>query len=448
MESGLPNKKRLALELAILNTPLYQDARDPIIGYVTRLQQAETASDLRLLQRDLIFDLNGRQRAMAEVIAENGPAFAARLKELSEQNPKPKAELREAQAQLDSLKLVEEVARGLQHATRTLVDGLVWRAMEFDRPAISILGKDRAVAYHADEAGFVAEMAAMDLIEERDGTLTFHNDSTNVLRRGDITSVIEVDGQRIPLPREVKAGDGDASKQVERIREALEMLGSRRLMVDAPFRTEMNVLGELIGEAKKTGYATAKIDCRSVQVVDYRFWADKGVELTQTVQQTLDELGWFDGERLILVGISGATRIRDRGNPVVESAPASVFPLPPEDVADLLLGFVDTTVHINTELLALEFAKRGISVKFAVAPESDRYFLQATRGRLGVLVPAYVREQMLYELLSVESLVELTDSILSSGRTPNWVDADSAPIIGFQNEGAAWSSGSQIDLGK
>lgn len=448
MESGLPNKKRLALELAILNTPLYQEARDPFVGYVSRLQRAETASDLRLLQRDLIFDINGRQRAMAEVLAENGPELAARLKELSKQSPKPKAKLRDVQAQLESLKLVEEVARSLQHATRTLVDGLVWRAMNFDRPAISILGKDRAVAYHADEAGFMAEMAAMDLIEGRDGTLTFHNDSTNVLRRGDITSVVEIDGQRLPLPREVKAGTGDASKQVERITEALEMLGSRRLMVDVPFRTETQVLGELVAEAKQTGYATRKMDCRSVQVVDYRFWADKGNELTGTVEQTLAELGWTSGDRLILLGISGASRIRDRGNPVVESAPVSVFPLPPEDIADLLLGFVDTTVHINTELLALEFAKRGISVQFAVAPESDLYFLRATRGHLGVLVPAYVREQFLYELLSVESLVALTDSILSSRQTPNWLDPDKAPIIGFQNEGAAWSPASIIDLSR
>jgi hypothetical protein len=42
--------------------------------------------------------------------------------------------------------------------------------------------------------------------------LTFHNDTTNILRRGDITSIVAVNGQRFPLPEEVKAGSGDATR--------------------------------------------------------------------------------------------------------------------------------------------------------------------------------------------------------------------------------------------
>lgn len=449
MQSGFPSKKQLGLELAIQNTPLYQEARPALVEYVERLQKATTATDLRLLQRELIFDVNGRQRAIAEAIAENRPSAQERIADLLRQTPKPKLALREAQDQLARIDLVEEVARALQHVTRTLADGLVWRAMNYDRPAISILGKDRPVAYHADEKGFVAELAAMDLVEGRDGTLTFHNDTTNVLRRGDITSVIEVDGQRLPLPREVKAGSGDATKQVERIREALEVLSSRRLLVDVPFRTELAVLGELVAEAKKVGYATAKIDCRFIQVVDYRFWAGEGGKLEQTVEQSLADLGWSGEGRLPpLLGMSGATRIRDRGDPVVELAPVSIFPLPPEDVADLLLGFVDTSVHLNTELLWLRFAERGILTEMAVAPGSELYFLKASRGRLGFLMPAYVREQMLYELLSVESLVELSDWILRSDRAPKWRDTNRAPILGFKDEATSWSAGSTIDLGR
>ena len=60
VESGFPSKKQKEMELAILNTPLYQDAREPLTGYVDRLQRAKSATDLRLLQRDLIFGSSAR----------------------------------------------------------------------------------------------------------------------------------------------------------------------------------------------------------------------------------------------------------------------------------------------------------------------------------------------------------------------------------------------------
>ena len=61
-------------------------------------------------------------------------------------------------------------------------------------------------------------------------------------------------------------------------------------------------------------------------------------------------------------------------------------------------------------------------------------------------MPAYVREQMLSELMTVETLVELIDWILASGNTRDWSDEATAPIVGFENEGVAWSPGAEIYL--
>jgi hypothetical protein len=446
MQQAFPSKKQIERELAILNTPPYQDARDDFVRYVRRLQDARCATDIRRLQRELITDVNLRQKALNEVVAEHKPPARARIEQLVKQEPKPKDALRAAQASMRGLDHAKAVAAALQHATRLIADGMVWHALDYDRPTISILGKERPVGGHADDAGLKAELAKMREVELVHGLLTFHNDTTNILRRGDITSIVAVNDQRFPLPEEVKAGSGDATKQRDRIKEALEMIVSRRFVVPVPFDTHLDVLAELIAEAKRTGYAKAKLDCRFAQVIDYRHFGGREERVGEIAQRSLAELGWSSGRRLVYAGTSSVSRIRDRGDPVVELAPLSIFPLPAEDVADLLLGFVDTSVHLNTQLLALCFAERGMRVGFAVAPASHTHFLEARRGYRGFLMPAYVREQMLHELVTVQTLTALADWILASGKTREWTDMTKAPILGFADERTAWATGPALDL--
>jgi hypothetical protein len=446
MQTGFPAKKQIEQELAILNTPTYQDARDTFISYVRLLQNARTAGDLRILQRELILDVNARQKALAEVIAERRPPVDAEIERLKAMKPPPKNELAAAQRVLHGVKHAKAVAMALQHATRTLADGMVWRAFDYDRPTISVLGKEQPVARHADDAGFTTEICALEFMENEHGLLTFHNDTTNILRRGDITSVVPLDDRRAPWPREVKAGKASGAKQIARIRKALEMIESRRLLVPVPFVTELPVLAELIEQAKKDGYAKKKLDCRFIEVIDLSHWGRREQKLEEVAQKALKELGWSDANRVILVGTSSVNRIRDRGDPVVELAPISIFPLPPEVVTDLLLGFIDVRVRLNTQLLAMRFAERGMRVTFMTAPSSHVHFLEARRGYRGIKVPAYVREQMLHELITVGAFIDLVDWILASGRTRDWSDPAETPILGFEDEGSAWSAGNRIEL--
>lgn len=445
MSNGFPSKKQIERETAILNTPTYQESRESFVAYVERLQQARTAADIRALHREVVFDVNARQKALAEVVAEHKGKAGATIDRLKSVRPKPKGELAAAQAILRGAKHADAVADALQHASRVLADGMVWRALDYDRTMISILGKEPPVARHADDRGFIAELAALELVEEQYGVLAFHNDTTNCLRRGDITSVVEDGGgRRLALPTEVKAGNASASKQAERIQEALEMIQSRRFLVPVPFQTHLGEFAELIVEAKRRGYAKARVDCMFVQVIDYRHWGGRESEVASVSAASLRELGW--NPAVVNVGMSSVSRIRDRGNPVVELAPVSIFPLPPEDVADLLLGFVDTSVHVNKQLLGLRFAERGMRATFMSAPAAETHFLEARRGYRGFLMPAYVREQMFHELMTARTVAELSDRLLSSGKTREWVQLDKAPIVGFAEERAVWSPDSRIDL--
>jgi hypothetical protein len=445
-QSPLPSKKQMTRELAILNTPTYREARPAVVSYVERLQASRSANDLRPLHRDLIVDVNAHQKALKAVLEDYRPRARADIQRLRNVIPQPIRKLAAANRLLRGADHAERVADALQHAMRVLADGMVWAALDYDRATISVLGKDQPVAHHADDMGFMAELGAIGLVEAESGHLTFHNDTTNVLRKGDITSIVEIDGTRFPVPREVKVGAASATKQVARIQAALDTIRTRRLLLPVPFDTHMAVLAELIAEAKRTGYARAKLDCQFVQVTDYRHWGGRDQELEQITQQSLRELGWAGDDRLILAGLSSVSRICDRGDPVVELAPISIFPLPADDVADLLLGFLGVSVHLNTQLLGLRFAQRRIAAQFMTAPASHVHFVEARRGYRGLLVPAYVREQMLHELMTVDTLVELADWILSSGMTRDWTNIEQTPIIGFENERAVWSPTAKIEL--
>jgi len=56
MQKAFPSKKLIEREIAILNTPPYQEARDSFVAYMERLQAATTAGELSTLHRELVFD--------------------------------------------------------------------------------------------------------------------------------------------------------------------------------------------------------------------------------------------------------------------------------------------------------------------------------------------------------------------------------------------------------
>lgn len=447
---GIPAKKQLTLELAILNNRYFQSRRPQLLSIVQRLQDARTPADVRTLQLDLIAEIGALERVAPELDNEHGGAARERIDQLEAIEPtteQVKAELRKANAALQRVEEMHVVVNALRHATRVLADGLVWRLFDFDRTALAILADREVVAKHAPEVGFNEELRQMDRLEQALDTIVIHNDTTYCLRHGDITAVVEIDGRRFPYPEEVKAGRSQAVRQREAIDAAVKRIMGSRLLVPVPFATHLEKLVPMVAQANASGYAEQKIDCRFVQVLDYRHFDGREEVVDAIVAGADRQLGWFGDGRLILAGIAGGARIHDRGDPVAEIAPMSIFPLPAEDVVDLLMGAVDLRVRLNTELLALEFARHGIQVEFARGKEAAQHFLHAQRGYLGVLVPAYVREQMLAELLTSEALIGFVEWILDSHLTVDWARNDSTPVIAFADERPAWVGGdSQIAL--
>jgi hypothetical protein len=447
---GVPAKKQLSRELAILNDGYFQSRRPSLLSLVQRLQVVQTRSAARALQLDLITELGAVEKVAREIDQERGSAARARrdaLKLIELKTPEVRRELAQVQDVFDRLKHMHVVVNAFRHVVRTIADGLVWRLFDYDRTALALLATREAVAKHAPENGLQEELKAMDRLEGALDTIVIHNDSTYCLRHGDVTAVIEVDGRRFPYLEEVKAGRSEAVRQRQAIAAALKRIRAGRLLVPVDFDTHIPRLASPLAKARATGYAEMKIDCRFVQVIDYRHFGGREERVAEIIRDADRRLGWLGTDRLILASIAGASRIHDRGDPVAEIAPISIFPLPAADVVDLLMGTLDLRVHLNAELLALKFRERGISVEFATGESARQHFLYATRGYLGLNVPAYVREQMLAELMTTESLVNLVEWVLDSGMTVAWSQTGETPVVGFTDERAAWiAAGERIAL--
>jgi hypothetical protein len=69
---GIPAKKQLTRELAILNDRYFQSRRPSLLAMVERLQRAHTRRDVRELQLDLIAELGAVEKVAIEIDDERG----------------------------------------------------------------------------------------------------------------------------------------------------------------------------------------------------------------------------------------------------------------------------------------------------------------------------------------------------------------------------------------
>lgn len=360
--------------------------------------------------------------------------------------------IRELQRQLTLLKLQQRVTRALRHATRTIADGVAWKALRYDRMAIAVLGQGRRVGRLALGIGFDTEAAMLKAYWDL-GVLALHNDLTNTLRHGDLTLVRWPSGGELEADvKEVKAGRVDPdSAQMRRIGDVIAFLQKgehptladgrplRVLRLPQRYRTHQANLASVIHRARRVGFAwESPSPCLAIMAVDF---GRAGGQIRRVVGRGHAEmerrLGWWRAGSLEpFVWTSSLQRMDDRRNTIASIAPVTIFRMPPEDVVDVLLGFVDYVVYLNDSVLGRIFARHGIKVKIARPPQSERVFLEAERGTRGVGVPGAARVQMMLELMTPASLVTLVSANLDAAQGAT---IDQRWIVVFEHEAAVWS---------
>ena len=449
---SVPNQREIAAEEQLLNEPLYQNLRPRALELVERLQRASTAEDWVYLHRDLLIEFGARQDAIDDTLPDARQRVRCEIRELARRDPKPIDDIRIQQAILERVGRQELVARASQHTLRQIGDGIAWRALHHDRRAITILGEGERVGRLAQGIGRDAELAELGRLWEQEGVFALHNDLTNCLRHGDLTVLREREGGLDVTLIEVKAsGRPDRTPQLGRLERATDLLREGRqvsgvgvvrvTVVPAPYETYLGILPELIKTARTVGHAWARPhECLLVGAVDYSVWGRESDEYNRRSDAERRRIGWGGEEPQTLAWTASMRRMRDRGWSFSSLAPYTIFPLNAEDVTDVVMGFVDLACGLHLPLLEHAVRRNGIDVQVKRASEGSLLFLEAERGGVGIRVPAHLREQMMVELMTPDSLFALLDAILERNELlPQ--EANDRRVVTFSDETTVWEAG-------
>ena len=446
---SVPDQRAIAAEQQLLNEPLYQDMQPRIVEFVDRLQRAAATEEWVYLHRDLLIEFGARQDAADETLPQARQQIRGEIRELARQAPKPLDEIRARQEILERVGRQDLVARAGQHTLRQIGDGIAWRALRYDRRAFTILGEGERVGRLAQGIGREAELAELGRLWEEEGLFAIHNDLTNCLRHGDLTALRRGDGEIDVTLIEVKAGPRpDDTPQLQRLERATDLLRERRQVSDAggvhitvvptAYETYLDVLPALIAGARGAGYAWARPhESLLVGAVDYRVWGREADEYNARSDDERRRVGWGGDEPETLGWTASMRRMRDRSWSFSSLAPYTIFPLPPEDVADVVMGFIDLAYGLHLPRLEQALSRDGVKVEVRRAGAGDAVFLEANRRDVGVIVPAHVREQMMVELMTPQALFALLDHVLTLNEERR-AEANDRRVVVFADEAATW----------
>jgi hypothetical protein len=423
------NQKAYAGEEPLLGDELYQAEREHIVRFLAALRAASTAEEFTGLQMGLIGRTKARQE-LAHRLRDAMDAVKSALSALATEEPKPIERLKATQHRLAVLEHQRRVSEALRWLLVTIGDGMAWKALGYDRGAITVLGQGDRVAHFADPAGFNAEINAIEALWN-EGVFAIHNDLTTCLRHGDVTAIRpapDADEREVEL-YEVKARrtPSEESPQIRRLERATRLINEGRIeqgdgsmlnfhRVPIPYRTHLANLRDLIPKARRDGYVARRLgDGMWIAIFYIPARLGRLEEMAEEHRETQKRLGWPDHEAAFTWSY-GARRMRDRRYSFSALAPLSIFPFEAEDVADLMMGFLDAMVCVDGRRYEQLCAARGLSAAVATGSAAGEYFVETTAliGTRAVRVksPGHIREQIQTELMTPENAIALTRALL------------------------------------
>lgn len=432
------------LESAVADSLLVASARPRLADLVDELHRAKEPADYYRLQRALLRQTYANQQVADETRANLDSAKAA-LRGLTTRDPKPVASIKRQQRVVADLELALRCLKAIAHAWRCVGDGMAWKALRYDRAAISVLGSGKRVGRLTDRIGLDAELEAITERWWQQGSFAVHNDLTNCLRTGDLTCPFEP-GNSVTI-QEVKAGNAVRSAQTKAAEERIAMLRDRhgvwstgdRARVQrysVQMRTGLLELRQLLAAARVDGYAASRIHSGLVVVaVDPRVsLGEPGIDVMSELESA--RAGWFDDPRISQT-VTMVRRIRERRVQFPYLAPLTIYPLPPIDIAELLLGPLEYVSTLHHPSIEREFAAVGIHATIPLRGRGARdRLLRAERDDAIVDLPALVAEQMLTELVMPSCLVAAVAAMLDT------IDAGGAEgniVVALDEQRSVWS---------
>ena len=120
-------------------------------------------------------------------------------------------------------------------------------------------------------------------------------------------------------------------------------------------------------------------------------------------------------------------------------APYTIFPLPPEDIADVVMGFIDLATSLRLDLLESALTRDEVAVRVRRPGAHTTLFLEASRHQVGLELPPHLREQMMVELMKPDSLFAAIDYVLAlNEERPS--EANDRRVVVFADEADVWGN--------
>jgi hypothetical protein len=420
-------------------------ALDAITELIDRSRRARTVAEHIEVQREIggvaleIRDFHDRMRLRKQELR----------RELTEAKARgDMARVREISATLPGLDLALRANRRCWGALRSVQDGVIWRALSFDRHRIGMLGYGESV--HWPSTSFESELVAAEVHWEA-GRLALLCDLSSCVNTGDL---MVFDGAGEIRLIEVKE-DEDASEetpQFDRMRRKVEFLNTGYSESLSPYplhrprrrprlRTNLSTLGDALRFAAQHGFCVrlaggfAQLNVLDMLGIDATAPEDQMERLDRMQRGFQARMGpaWRGAETYAW---DSMTRVdRDETHAVTTTAPFSIFPFPPDVCARLILGLAGYRTIVNLSLLWAALRRNG----WEKAPIPDelagKCFLAARRGPLLMVPPDNLMEQLVTELLTPAAFAASLDATAEIK-----VGTQGAVNVGWgwEDEGRVW----------
>ncbi len=393
-------------------------------------------SDYHLILEDMIYMSIRRQdhayplfRLQGEILmelAESEKAVSTYKKKLSE--------LTENGTPVEDIKFVKSEMlkyRNLKNALRDIGDGMAWRLLGFDRCVLVHLGIPTSHKPHLSNDGLRSELTELGDIINRNSKVALLNALTHILKRGDITAKLKDDTFELVEVKSSNVKHKRLTRQKNKLKETITFFNEGEKTKDdevhhilsLPIKplSYMDFFEQLLIRAEKECTLAEKIENHlAIHITD--FLADKMVDPKPSLE-TLDQIltPWKDKDDLVFSFFSF-----DRYTHVQNFVPFSIFPIQHKFRAKLMTGslLVQTRLNISEVLRYIETKGwKVVKGPFELFEESKKEptkefsIALLKKGPVTIALPMPIIGRVAEELLSIETICEMLDSIFKNNQT-------------------------------
>ncbi|NHZ86187.1 MAG: hypothetical protein GWP19_09930 [Planctomycetia bacterium] len=325
--------------------------------------------------------------------------------------------------------IIERIQREkiLIKALKDIMDGHLWRIFNYNRALIYVLGSQPGSTYlDIGKGGFNEIYAWADSIIESDNTHFLINNITNSAKIGDL--LVKTKDGKIVLS-EIKSSSllsGKKQKQRQQKQESrrknFECLANdnegiidneqcKIIKIPNGYTNKMEEFLKLLNNADSKGLSNININnYLHITCIDYGVKVPKE-NIKKSFQEHLSISSKKD--EIILVIDSS---IRNKYSP--KFIPFSIYPIPNNYIADLLLGKKMIFYSLNVSKILKKFSENGWSIISTYIDQvrqtnSELAFCTIQKNKINIDVPWTIPNQIIFELRDINSIITEFNYILN-----------------------------------